>query len=72
MLRIHKVGAWCEEPSREIGYGSSADMSLSLHTELMRLPKTAWELERVEAEVIREWAEVTYVHDDGDHRNDRP
>jgi hypothetical protein len=66
------VLAWCEEPGREIGYAISADMSLPLHAEIMRLPETAWQLERVEPDMIREWAEVPYVPDDGDHRKDRP
>jgi hypothetical protein len=50
----------------------SADMSLPLHVEIMRLPETAWQLEHVEPDVIREWAEVPYVPVDGDHRKDRP
>lgn len=66
------VLAWCEEPGREIGYAISADMSPQLHAAIMRLPETAWQLERVEPDVIREWAEVPYVPDDGDHRKDRP
>ncbi len=48
--------AWCEAPARGIGYAISADMSPQLHTEI----------------VIREWAEVPYVPDDGDHRKGRP
>jgi hypothetical protein len=66
------VLAWCEDPGREIGYAISADMSPQLHAEIMRLPETAWQLERVEPDVIREWAEVPYIPDDGDHRKDRP
>jgi len=64
--------AWCEEPARGIGYAISADMSPPLHAEILRLPETAWQLDRAEPDVIREWAEVPYVPDDGDHRKDRP
>ena len=66
------VLAWCEQPERGIGYAISADMSLQLHAEIMRLPETAWQLDRDEPDVIREWAEVPYVPEDGDHRKDRP
>lgn len=47
-------------------------MSPQLHTDILRLPETAWQLECAEPDVIREWAEVPYVPDDGDHRKDRP
>lgn len=66
------VLAWCEAPARGIGYAISADMSPQLHAEITRLPETAWQLECAEPDVIREWAEVPYVPDDGDHRKDRP
>lgn len=66
------VLAWCEESGREIGYAISADMSPPLHAEILRLPETAWQLGRIEPDVIREWAEVPYVPDDGDYRKDRP
>lgn len=66
------VLAWCEAPARGIGYAISADMSPQLHTEITRLPETVWQLECTEPDVIREWAEVPYVPDDGDHRKGRP
>lgn len=66
------VLAWCEAQERGIGYAISADMSPQLHAEILRLPEPAWQLERVEPDVTREWAEVPYVPDDGDHRKDRP
>jgi hypothetical protein len=66
------VLAWCEQPARGIGYAISADMSPQLHTEITRLPETAWQLECVEPDVIREWAEVPYVSEDKDSRKDRP
>jgi hypothetical protein len=66
------VLAWCEAPARGIGYAISADMSPHLHAEITRLPETAWQLDRAEPEAIREWAEVPYVPEDGDHRKDRP
>lgn len=71
-LYEHEVLAWCEAPARGIGYAISADMSPQLHGEILRLPETAWQLDRAEPDVIREWAEVPYVPDDGDHRKDRP
>jgi hypothetical protein len=61
---------WCEE--RQIGYAISADCSEHLRAEIVRLPETAWQVEREEPEAIRAWAEVPYVPSDGDHRKDRP
>jgi hypothetical protein len=46
-------------------------MSPQLHAEILRLPETVWQLDRAEPDVIREWAEVPYVPDDGAHRKDR-
>ncbi|MEX5215663.1 MAG: IS1380 family transposase [Nitrospiraceae bacterium] len=66
------VLAWCEAPERRIGYAISADMSPPLRAEIMRLPARAWQPESTDAEAIREWAEVPYGPDDGDHRKDRP
>jgi len=66
------VLAWCEQPERGIGYAISADMSPQLHAAITRLPETAWQPDRDEPDVIREWAEVPYVPEDGDHRKDRP
>ena len=71
-LYEQEVLAWCEQPERGIGYAISADMSPQLHAEILRLPETAWQLECAEPDVIREWAEVPYIPDDGDHRKDRP
>jgi hypothetical protein len=61
---------WCED--RTIEYAISADLSEQLKAEIVRLPERAWQVEREEPEVIRSWAEVPYVPDDGDHRKDRP
>ena len=66
------VLAWCEAPARRIGYAISADMSPPLRAEIERLPETAWQPDRDEPDVIREWAEVPYVPDDKDDRKDRP
>ena len=66
------VLAWCEAPARGIGYASSADMSPQLYAAIMQLPEHAWQIERDEPDAIREWAEVPYIPDDGDHRKDRP
>jgi hypothetical protein len=71
-LYEQEVLAWCEQPERGIGSAISADMSPQLHAEILRLPDTAWQLDRAEPDVLREWAEVPYVPDDGDHRKDRP
>ena len=61
---------WCED--KQIAYAISADMSTQLQGEILRLPESAWQVEREEPEAIRSWAEVPYVPDDGDHRKDRP
>jgi hypothetical protein len=61
---------WCED--RQMAYAISADMSEQLRAEIVRLPETAWQVEREEADVIRSWAEVPYVPSDGDHRKNRP
>jgi len=61
---------WCEQ--EKIEYAISADLSEPLKAEIVRLPETAWQVEREEPEAIRAWAEVPYVPDDGDHRKDRP
>ena len=64
-----EVLTWCE--GRNIEYAISADLSEQLHAEILRLPATAWQLEREEVDARREWAEVPYVPDDGDHRKTR-
>jgi hypothetical protein len=61
---------WCED--RKIEYAISADLSAQLKAEILRLPETAWHLEREETDATREWAEVPYVPSDGDHRKNRP
>ncbi|MDF0676112.1 MAG: IS1380 family transposase [Nitrospira sp.] len=71
-LYEQEVLAWCEQPARRIGYAISADMSPPLHAEITRLPECAWQSDRDEPDVIREWAEVPYVPDDKDYRKDRP
>ncbi len=66
------VLTWCEAPARGMGYAISADMSPQLYAAITQLPEHAWQLERNEPDAIREWADVPYVPDDGDHRKDRP
>lgn len=61
---------WCE--AHAIEYAISADLSAQLRAEIRRLPETAWQLERADAEALRHWAEVPYVPDDHDDRKDRP
>ncbi len=60
------VLTWCEAPARGMGYAISADMSPQLYAAITQL------LERDEPDAIREWADVPYVPDEGDHRKDRP
>lgn len=69
-LYENEVMAFCE--AQDIGYAISADMSVQLRQEIERLPEEAWQLDREEAEALRQWAEVAYVPSDGDWRKDRP
>ncbi len=71
-LYEQEVLAWCEAPERGIGYAISADMSPPLRAEITRLSEHAWQPDRDESDVIREWAEVPYVPEDKDYRKDRP
>ena len=61
---------WCED--QRIEYAISADLSAPLKAEILRLPDSAWQVEREDSDGIRSWAEVPYVPEDGDHRKDRP
>jgi hypothetical protein len=63
---------WCEDRERPVAYAISADLSAHLKAEIVRLPETAWQVDREEPDAIRSWAEVAYVPSDGDHRKDRP
>ena len=63
---------WCEAADHPVAYAISADLSGQLKAEIGRLPESAWQVEREEADAIRSWAEVPYVPSDGDHRKDRP
>jgi hypothetical protein len=67
-----EVLRWCEDPDHPVAYAISADMSEPLKAEIVRLPESAWQVERAEPDAIRAWAEVAYVPSDGDHRKDRP
>jgi hypothetical protein len=67
-----EVLRWCEDPQHPVAYAISADLSAQLRAEILRLPESAWQVEREEADAIRAWAEVAYVPSDGDHRKDRP
>lgn len=57
-LYEQEVLAWCEKLERGIGYAISADLSPHLRAEITRLPESAWQPDRNEPDVIREWAEV--------------
>jgi hypothetical protein len=55
-----------------IGYAISADMSRELAAAIRALPETAWQIEGVDGDAIRHWAEVAYVPSDGVFAKDRP
>lgn len=61
---------WCD--AQPIGYAISADLTPQLRAEIQRLPESAWQPDREDAEAVRDWAEVPYVPDDKDYRKDRP
>jgi len=69
-LYENAVLRWCED--QKIAYAISADLTEQLHAEILRLPASAWQLERDDGAARREWAEVPYVPDDHDYRKDRP
>ena len=56
--------------ARGIRYAISADMSAQLKARIAALPETAWAPAGEETDAIREWAEVTYVPDDGIYKKD--
>jgi hypothetical protein len=49
---------WCEAADHPVAYAISADLSGQLKAEIGRLPESAWQVEREEADAIRSWAEV--------------
>jgi hypothetical protein len=61
---------WLE--ARGIGYAISADMSRELAATIRALPDDAWQVEREDADAVRQWAEVPYVPSDGVATKDRP
>jgi hypothetical protein len=61
---------WLE--ARGIGYAISADMSRELAATIRALPDDAWQVEREDADAVRQWAEVAYVPSDGVAAKDRP
>jgi len=65
-LYENEVLFYCE--AEGIGYAISADLSPPLRAAILALPETAWQMDREEADAVREWAEVAYVPEDGDHR----
>jgi hypothetical protein len=69
-LYQHEVLFFCEEQG--IGYAISADLTPPLRAEILGLPESAWQLDQEEGDAVREWAEVAYVPEDGDHRKHRP
>jgi hypothetical protein len=54
------------------GYGISAVMNPPIKEEIEKLAESDWKLIEENAEATREWAEVAYCPDDGDHRKDGP
>jgi hypothetical protein len=53
-----EVLRWCEDPDHPVAYAISADMTEPLKAEIVRLPESAWQVEREEPDAIRAWAEV--------------
>jgi hypothetical protein len=57
---------------KNVGYGISAVINPPLKEEIEKLPESDWKLIDETTEATREWAEVAYCPDDGDHRKDGP
>lgn len=53
-----------------VRYAISADMSQQLKARIVALPEAAWQCAGEEDDAIRDWAEVTYVPDDGIYKKD--
>jgi hypothetical protein len=69
-LYEHELLRWLDE--KKIGFAVSADVSPPLLAALRALPEAAWQTDAEEADAVRQWAEVAFVPDDGDHRKDAP
>ncbi|HYA79939.1 MAG TPA: IS1380 family transposase [Methylocystis sp.] len=67
-LYAHEAMAWMDK--RAIGYAISADMTGPLKAAILALPQEAWRFERADGAVVREWAEVDFVPDDGVYKKD--
>ena len=67
-LYEHQLMGWLDEQA--IGYAISADMSPQLAQCIAALPEEHWKLDREEADVIRQWAEVNYLPRDGVWKKD--
>ena len=49
---------------RGIGFAVSADMSRQLRAAIEALPEEAWQQDAVDAQAVRQWAEVAFVSDE--------
>jgi hypothetical protein len=67
-LYEHELMTWLD--NRAIAYAISADMSEQLKAAILALPEDHWKLDRMEADAVREWAEVNYVPSDGNWSKD--
>ena len=67
-LYEHDLMRWLD--GQGIGYAISADMSPQLAACIRALPEDHWKFDHDEGAAIREWAEVTYLPDDGIYRKD--
>ncbi|MEK7765097.1 MAG: transposase [bacterium] len=63
-LYEHALLDWLVPPRRDIGFAVSVDISRELHQLIVSLPENAWQIDREEADAVRQWAEVVFVSDE--------
>lgn len=57
---------------RKAGYGISAVMTPALRAAVESLDEAEWKTINEETDAVRQWAEVEFCPDDGDHRKEGP
>lgn len=57
---------------KKAGYGISAVMTPELRAAVERLAESDWKTITEETDAVRQWAEVAFCPDDGDHRKEGP
>lgn len=62
----HDALAWMH--AEGIEFAVSTDMSEGLRKEILKVPESSWSKLSDETDAVREWAEVGYVPDTGDHQ----